>query len=233
MTFSDFVRAALACYFTFVALFYTAKLLAMRARSGISHAELDSHSRSQTWAHRLFHGFRAVIWSICVTRVFVPEIDTILVPLSIFQHPFEASLGLLLLLLGLFLILYVQEYLGLAWFSGIREEGPQELVSSGPYSVIRHPIFVGITLGQIGFFLALPSIFSLLCLGIGIVVLIIQGRLEEQRMEAAFGQIWRDYAARTPAFLPYSLERHSFKLNRIDALIFCSCIISFHQPMST
>jgi hypothetical protein len=40
-----FGRAVLACYFTFIAVYYTAKLLALRARTGLSHAELGDRAR--------------------------------------------------------------------------------------------------------------------------------------------------------------------------------------------
>jgi protein-S-isoprenylcysteine O-methyltransferase Ste14 len=67
---------------------------------------------------------------------------------------------------------------------------------------MRHPLFAAIALGQAGFFLALPSLFSLICLVIGVAVLSVQARFEEVRMAERFGGAWRDYAARVPALIP-------------------------------
>jgi protein-S-isoprenylcysteine O-methyltransferase Ste14 len=75
---------------------------------------------------------------------------------------------------------------------------------------MRHPLFAAIALGQIGFFLAVPSLFSLTCLLVGVGVLSVQARFEEVRMGERFGGAWRDYAARVPALIPRTSQPADF-----------------------
>lgn len=202
MDFLDFGRAALACYFTFIAVFYTAKLLALRARTGVPHADYGGRGTPQYVGHRLFGVFRLSIWLLCVARVFAPGIDRWLVPFTAMTGVGSLSLGLSLLLVSFGLTVYIHSYMGEAWRSGVPPGGPEHLLETGPFGRMRHPLFVAIAIGQAGFFFALPSLFSLACLVIGVLVLVAQARFEEERMAAAFGPRWADYAARVPAVIP-------------------------------
>lgn len=202
MAFLDFVRAALACYFTFVAVFYTAKLLALKASTGKSYADPGPRGTLQYVAHRTFVIFRLLIWAICIARVALPAIDYWLVPfLALYTIP-VAALGLAFLVASISAVVYVHTYMGAAWRSGVGRDGPTMLITDGPFGVIRHPLFAAIGLGQIGFFLAFPSLFSLICLVVGIVALVVQARYEEQQMERAFEDRWRAYARAVPALIP-------------------------------
>lgn len=198
----DFGRAALACYFTFIAVYYTAKLLALQARTGMSHADFGGPGTAQYVGHRLFGVFRLSIWAVCVLRVVWPEIDGALVPFEALAGPAALATGLSLLLVCLGLTVYVHSYMGEAWRSGVGPDGPRHLITAGPFSHLRHPLFTAIGIGQIGFFLALPSLFSLVCLATGLAVLVMQARFEERRMAIAFGEAWRAYAQAVPAIIP-------------------------------
>jgi protein-S-isoprenylcysteine O-methyltransferase Ste14 len=202
LDFVDFGRAALACYFTFVALYYTMKLLALRARTGVSHADFGGPGTPQYITHRLFRFFRALIWMLCVVRVFWPEVDRFLGPLNALSGVGPLAFGLSLLAVSLSLVIYLHSYMGDAWRSAVGAADPQRLVTDGPFGHLRHPMFTAIGIGQVGFFLALPSLFSLLCLVVGIAVLTVQARFEEARLAATFGDEWKAYADRVPAVIP-------------------------------
>jgi protein-S-isoprenylcysteine O-methyltransferase Ste14 len=202
LEFAEFGRAALACYFTFIALYYTMKLLAVRARTGVSHADYGSPGTSQYINHRLFRTFRLLIWGLCVVRVFWPPIDDILVPFEPLIGTGALALGLSLLLVSLGLIIYLHSYMGEAWRSAVGPAPPKSLITDGPFGHMRHPFFTAIAIGQFGFFFALPSLFSLICLVVGITVLFVQARFEERCLAAAFGPVWRAYAQAVPAVVP-------------------------------
>jgi protein-S-isoprenylcysteine O-methyltransferase Ste14 len=202
LDFMDFGRAALACFFTFIAVYYTAKLLALRARTGLRHADYGGPGTAQYVGHRLFGVFRVSIWALCVIRVFYPEIDAALIPFPALTGTASLATGLSLVLVSLALIVYVHSYMGEAWRSGVGPNGPDHLITKGPFGHMRHPLFAAIALGQIGFFLALPSLFSLICLTVGVSVLAVQARFEEARMAERFGGAWQDYAAQVPALVP-------------------------------
>lgn len=76
------------------------------------------------------------------------------------------------------------------------------LATSGPYSHIRHPQYVGFVLILVGFLLQWPT---LLTLGMFPVLLVMYWRLalsEEAEVEAEMGDVYRQYADRVPRFIP-------------------------------
>jgi protein-S-isoprenylcysteine O-methyltransferase Ste14 len=79
--------------------------------------------------------------------------------------------------------------------------GSHELIERGPYAFLRHPMYLGVLLAAVGAFLIFrtwamtlytPSAFGIT----------LRARREERLLEAAFGDRWRDYKARVPAWLP-------------------------------
>lgn len=77
-----------------------------------------------------------------------------------------------------------------------------ELATSGLYAWVRHPQYVGFVLIMFGFLLQWPT---LLTLAMFPVLLWMYSRLavhEEREVEKMFGDTWRNYAAKTPRFIP-------------------------------
>lgn len=110
------------------------------------------------------------------------------------EHPVE-HLGLVAIMACI---------LGRAWCSlyiGGRKK--QEIVSSGPYSLCRNPLYVFSFIGAFGVgaqtgSLSVGLVFALAC---WLVFRIVAGR-EESYLATAFGETYRAYYARTPRFLP-------------------------------
>jgi protein-S-isoprenylcysteine O-methyltransferase Ste14 len=96
---------------------------------------------------------------------------------------------------------YLQAYLHQDWRSGIAIENMPGLVTSGPYARSRNPLFLAVILGQMGFFLALPSAFSLLCLIVGVWVIRRQAMAEESALTELYGEHYRQYRQRVPRWL--------------------------------
>ncbi len=96
-----------------------------------------------------------------------------------------------------------------SWAAGHLRKGC-DLTTKGPYSLCRHPLYVGSLLMFVGFALVLhwwnylPSVALLLALVYRATVL-----REERRLEQKFGPRWRAYAATTPRFLPWRFSRFS------------------------
>lgn len=195
-----FGRAALACYFTFIAVYYTAKLIALRARTGRSHANFGRPGSAQRAGRRVFNVFRLAIWAACVVRVPYPEVDAVLGRFDALYTPLVVASGLAFLVASLALVVYTHSYMAEDWMTGVSDEGPRRLLTRGPFGAMRHPLFVAVALGQVGFFLALPSVFSLTALLVGLSVLRVQAHVEDRALAARFGRDWHDYAERVPAF---------------------------------
>ena len=93
---------------------------------------------------------------------------------------------------------------GRAWCSlyiGGRKKA--EIVSVGPYSLCRNPLYFFSFIGTFGMGAQTGSVvFALVFLIIAIAVFHLTVRQEEIWLDATFGQPYRDYCARTPRFWP-------------------------------
>jgi protein-S-isoprenylcysteine O-methyltransferase Ste14 len=76
------------------------------------------------------------------------------------------------------------------------------LATTGPYTHIRHPQYVGFVLIMFGFLLQWPTILTLAMFPVLVFMYVHLARREEREVEAEFGAEYRHYAARTPAFIP-------------------------------
>jgi protein-S-isoprenylcysteine O-methyltransferase Ste14 len=76
------------------------------------------------------------------------------------------------------------------------------LATAGLYARIRHPQYVGFVLIMFGFLVQWPTLVTLIMFPILVTMYALLARREEAESEVTFGGAWRDYAARTPRFLP-------------------------------
>lgn len=150
---------------------------------------------STWWNHQLFRFFRASIWLVCVLRLFFPSVDTYLIPLTCSYTGWSIVIGNVLLTVGFIATSYIHAWLGKAWRSGIDPEAPVVLIWHGLYRYSRNPMFVGVAIAQVGFLLALPSVFSLLCLLFGLVTLYRQALSEEQHLRQVLPEQYQTYCA--------------------------------------
>lgn len=92
--------------------------------------------------------------------------------------------------------------LSTSWHVLYEAQRRHELAHTGPYEKIRHPQYVGFVLIMFGFLLQWPTLLTLVMFPVLVVMYARLAKAEERDSEAAFGDAWRDYAARTPAFIP-------------------------------
>lgn len=144
-----------------------------------------------------------------------------------FTHESIEVLGIVLLLIGVggrfWAILYV----------GARKAS--EVVTDGPYSLTRNPLYLFSTISTIGIGLMLGAVVYAIVLG-GVVgtILYLTGRREEAWLRREFGGAYEAYAREVPFFLPrltgYRTERQrvfdvpSLRRNFQDALVFLAFI---------
>jgi protein-S-isoprenylcysteine O-methyltransferase Ste14 len=77
-----------------------------------------------------------------------------------------------------------------------------QLAVVGPYARIRHPQYVGFILIMLGFLVQWPTLVTLVMFPILVYMYLRLARSEEREAEARFKEQYRQYAARTPAFIP-------------------------------
>ncbi|MDF2178883.1 isoprenylcysteine carboxylmethyltransferase family protein [Aliiglaciecola sp. CAU 1673] len=201
LTFVDFTRYYLAGFYTFVAAFYTARILIRQKAEARAMVHPGGRGSVTWWNHMLFRVFRVSIWLICVLRCFYPSLDDYLGVAATLQTLPVLLMGLILLTMGFGFTLVVHFHLGSQWRSGIDPQGPERVLTQGVYHYSRHPMFVGVGISQLGFFLALPSVFTAICLLVGWTTLYRQALAEEQHLQERFSDAYRQYQASTPRWL--------------------------------
>ncbi len=131
-----------------------------------------------------------------------------------FPDPFAHSSGNLIASLlrleegwaGLFMLLGVLLLVPAVWIvlSAWRliHAAEEELVTNGPYAVVRHPQYSGLMLGVLGALIQWPTLITLIMAPILVVTYYRLARREERELEQRFGDEYAAYRARTPMLLP-------------------------------
>ena len=89
-----------------------------------------------------------------------------------------------------------------AWKVLYDAQKSRSLATSGPYSYVRHPQYVGFILVMFGFLLQWPTILTLAMFPVLTVMYVKLARTEERDARAAFGDAYDKYAAEVPGFIP-------------------------------
>ncbi|MBI3479699.1 MAG: isoprenylcysteine carboxylmethyltransferase family protein [Nitrosomonadales bacterium] len=92
--------------------------------------------------------------------------------------------------------------LSAAWKELYRAQRNHQLAATGPYARIRHPQYDAFVLIMFGFLLQWPTLLTLLMFPVLVYMYIRLAHSEEREAEIEFGAQWREYAARTPGFIP-------------------------------
>jgi protein-S-isoprenylcysteine O-methyltransferase Ste14 len=82
-------------------------------------------------------------------------------------------------------------------------ENTTQLVTTGLYRYIRHPLYLSLMLGGGGAFLKDPSFAALVLAGAVVGFLIATGRREELENRKHFGPAYDGYVKRTKMFVPF------------------------------
>ncbi len=146
-------------------------------------------------------GFRVpgllAIVGIVLGRVFKPHTLAV-------HSPILHVVGTVLFLSGLGLAVWARIYLGRNWGMPMTEKEEPELVTSGPYRYVRHPIYSGLLLGVLGTALA-TNLYWLIALAVGGAYFIYSATVEERLMTSTFPATYPSYKAKTKMLIPFVL----------------------------
>lgn len=103
------------------------------------------------------------------------------------------KLGIVMMSAALVIILVAQGQMGRSWRIGVDYDHRTEFVQQGLFRYSRNPIFAGIMLSVIGYFLLLPNAVTLLIMMLDLALIQVQIRLEEQHLAAEHGAVYKRY----------------------------------------
>jgi len=113
--------------------------------------------------------------------------------------------GAVLVAAGLLFTVWARVHLGSNWSGIVTVKRDHELVTSGPYAIVRHPIYTGLVLAFVGSAITLGEMRGLLAVAIVVASLWRKLRLEERWMAEQFGDDYERYRDRVRALVPFVL----------------------------
>ena len=120
--------------------------------------------------------------------------------------PWRAAIGLVFFALGLGFAIWARVHIGRNWGTPMTQKDEPELVTSGPYRLVRHPIYSGILVAGVGTALGL----GLSWLWLTVVVLagiyfVYSATVEERYLTEQFPDTYPAYQRSTKRLLPFIL----------------------------
>jgi protein-S-isoprenylcysteine O-methyltransferase Ste14 len=116
--------------------------------------------------------------------------------------PWRAGIGVVLFALGLGFAIWARRHIGRNWGSPMSQKDEPELVTSGPYHLVRHPIYSGILIAGVGTAVALSWLWLTATVLAGVYFLY-SAIVEERYMTAQLPDDYVAYKRSTKMFVPF------------------------------
>jgi protein-S-isoprenylcysteine O-methyltransferase Ste14 len=114
-------------------------------------------------------------------------------------------IGTIITLLGIGFAIWARIYLGKNWSSMPAIKVDHELIRSGPYNLVRHPIYAGVLFGLAGTVIIIGEPLALVGLFLVLLAFLWKIRMEEKYLQAEFGDAYAAYKREVPALIPFLL----------------------------
>ncbi len=117
------------------------------------------------------------------------------------SDPWRVGLGLFLFVLGQGLAIWARVHIGRNWGTTMSQKDEPELVTSGPYRWVRHPIYSGILLAGAGTAVVLGWTW-LLVVALAGVYFAYSATVEERYLTKEFPDVYPTYKHSTKMLVP-------------------------------
>jgi protein-S-isoprenylcysteine O-methyltransferase Ste14 len=169
----------------------------------VASRDVKSTIQRESLRSRLSHivplSFAVLLYS--SQRVRIPLLAERFLPLT----EWSFWIGVFLTAGGLLFTVWARLHLGRNWSGSVTIKQGHELVMSGPYALVRHPIYTGLLLALLGSTLALGDWRAILALALAAGALWRKLRVEERWMRRQFGDAYRVYSQRVAGLIPFIL----------------------------
>jgi protein-S-isoprenylcysteine O-methyltransferase Ste14 len=147
-------------------------------------------------------GMRVLILLLIIALLRTPGIRQFFAHLErAIWSPALAGVGVALAALGVAFAIWARLHLGRNWGMPMSLKQDPELVTSGPYATVRHPIYTGVMLAMLGS--ALVSVWWILPFVLFCVYFVWSAKTEEKIMLKQFADRYAEYMTRTKTLIPF------------------------------
>ncbi len=184
---------------SFAIYWFIAARLQSRAGSD-DNSPVAENKVSDAPSARLFHHACLVAAFIFL---FAPKIGVSALDVRFLPRTFALGItGLVLTISGLALAVWARRHLAENWSSRVRIRVGHELIRTGPYAHLRHPIYSGVLLAVIGSALVVNRWRALLSIALILISYSVKGRREDAILAREFGDSWLEHRCRAGFLLP-------------------------------
>lgn len=165
-------------------------------KTGINPVVFKRSDDAHDFIGRIFKLVFAMVVAVVLVYSFFPRAYQYFAPIAWLEWPWVRSTGVFLLIGSLIWTILAQARMGESWRIGIDSQHKTKLVQTGLFRISRNPIFLGIMVTLLGLLLVMPNAITLLDFVLGVVVINIQVRLEEEFLRTTHGDEYVVYTRR-------------------------------------
>ena len=118
------------------------------------------------------------------------------------QGSWIANLGIAVTLAGLLISVWARASLGRNWSGTVTVKVGHQLIRSGPYRWVRHPIYSGLVLATIGTATNIGQVRGLIAVALIYIAFIVRTSVEERFMVSIFGEKYHEYRKTSGRMIP-------------------------------
>lgn len=191
---TDFIRFFIPIYFIlFFAVSFLGISIAVAKKIGKNPNVLPKDDSAYALIGWYFKLILAALFIYTLLFLLFPETIENAFKIQFLEHEWVQYTGMIMMVFAFILVVIAQFQMKDSWRIGIDDQMKTKLVKNGLFQFSRNPIFLGMTVSLIGFFLAFPTVIAFFFSLIGSILMQIQIRLEEEHLLKQHGQIYLAY----------------------------------------
>jgi protein-S-isoprenylcysteine O-methyltransferase Ste14 len=166
----------------------------------VSALDRKKTKRRESWLQRLLY-----VLPLAIAFVFLSGSGPRYGPLGArFVPDISATqtIGVLFTAAGVGMACWARYHLGANWSGVVTVKEGHELIRTGPYRMIRHPIYTGILVALVGTAVSIGEVRGLVAVAIAWFSFYIKARREESFLAQEFGPNFAEHCRHTGMFLP-------------------------------
>ncbi|MGC3944448.1 MAG: isoprenylcysteine carboxylmethyltransferase family protein [Chryseolinea sp.] len=150
-------------------------------------------------AGRWFRFILAVAFPVCFLSNDLRTLNTIYLFSS---DAFVQWVSVALCFTGISVAIWARLHIGKSWAMPMAQTENTELITSGPYRLVRHPIYAGLILAMIGSMISASILWSAWYI-LWTLYFLYSAFMEEQALQAQYPMDYNDYKRKSKMFIPF------------------------------